>query len=110
MVFNGVSITLGRITPIVLGNELLQAALLGTRGSAQCPRIEPAPRAVELPLILGRLGRSTHIDAVLHGKADVILSICKSSNLRYRPLGNNFGNENYTSPVLAPFFAANVES
>src|SRR5580658_2411273 len=102
MVFKGVSIRLGRIAPIVLGNELLKAAVRGLRGISRCLRKEPTPRAVELPAILGRLGRPIHANQVLHRKADVILSIRKTGDLCDRRLGHNFGYKDDTSSVLVP--------
>src|SRR5271163_672495 len=109
MVFKGVS-TPGGIAPIVLGDELLQAALRSLRGTGRCLRIEPAPRAVELPPVLHRLGLSIHIDAVPHRKADVVFSIRESGDLCHCPPGNNFGDKNQTSAILVPGIAANVES
>jgi hypothetical protein len=50
------------------------------------------------------------VDAVLHRKADVILSIRKSSELRDCPPGNNFGDKDHTSSVLVPAISADIES
>jgi hypothetical protein len=65
----------------MLGNELLKAAFRGMRGTKRCLRIKPAPSTIQSPRILGRLDLSSHIDAVLHRKANVILSIRKPSDL-----------------------------
>src|SRR2546427_8585602 len=104
------TISLSRIAPIVLANELFQATLFGRRGSNRRMRIQPVPSAVELPRILGCFAGPVRLDAVPHRKADVILSIRKSSDLRDCPFGNNLGDKNHTPPVLIAFFATDVES
>ena len=69
-----------------------------------------APSTVDLPLIFGSFRLSIHIDAVLHRKADVVLSIRQSSDLRDCPHRNNLGDKNNASAVLIALLAADVES
>src|SRR5271163_729692 len=109
VIFECVSVSLSGITPIVLGNELLQAAVRGLRGTGRCLRRELTPRAVELPSILGRLDRPMHVDAVLHWKTEVVLLIRKPGDLCNCPPGHYFGDEDDASPVLVPGVTANIK-
>jgi hypothetical protein len=109
VIFKCVSVTLSGITPIVLGNELQQAAVRGLHGTGRCLRRELTPRSVELPSILGRLDRAMQVDAVLRWKAEVVLLIRKPGNLRDCPPGHDFGDKDDASPVLVPGVTANIE-
>jgi hypothetical protein len=109
-IFKGVATALAGVAPIVLGRELLEAALFGRRGRAGCVCVELGPTASELPFILGCLDRAGHVDAMLHGETYIVFSIRKSSDQRHGPFGNDLGDKNHTSSLLILFFAANVES
>ena len=75
VIFEGISISLFRIAPMMLGDELFEAAFRDRCGRGSCKSEELAPRAVELPFVLGCFGRPIGVDAVPHRKADVIFLV-----------------------------------
>ena len=73
-------------------------------------RIDLAPITVKPPFVLRCLARLIGGDAVPHWKTYITFSICKSSDLRDHPFGNNLADKRYAPSLLIPRFAADVES
>jgi hypothetical protein len=94
----------------VFSNELLQSPLLRTLRRAYSPSSEPAPLVADPPLIFSRLSKFLGLNVVPHRKACIVLAVYESGDCRNRSFGNNLGDENNSSSIIAALFATNIEA
>ncbi|MFZ0954031.1 MAG: hypothetical protein WAN17_17300 [Candidatus Sulfotelmatobacter sp.] len=110
MIFETATASLGRITPVVFGDVLLQASLLRMLRKACGLSRKLAPLAVDLPPILSRLSRSLRLKVMFHREAGVVLAVQYPGGYGNRAPRHDLRNENNSSSVIATVFAANIEA
>jgi hypothetical protein len=110
VIFDTLTASLSRITPVVFGDELFQTALWRMCWMADCLRGEPAPLTADLPLILRRFIHSFSFNAVLHRKMYIVFSVHDPSRRCNRTSRDDLGDKDNSSSITPPFSATNVEA
>lgn len=98
------------VTPVMLGNELFQAAIrYGLRNGGR-PAVEAAPCAGESKFVRNRHAVPVGAYRMAHRKPDVVFAVNFPGKLCDGAAGHNLGHKNNSSPFFVSFFPSNVEA
>jgi len=98
------------VAPVMLGDELFEAAFGGECRRASGLRADASGIAIHAPFVLGGDGGFRLLDAVAHREADVVLAVNEIGGQGDGATRDDLADENDAATVVARDAAANVEA